>query len=77
MPSGSPELHEYWCSRDLEQGRGDLAAMNHLRARGYRLSNDGKWEWISPVFPPEPSEEALRAINYLCWEWDFGGLGRD
>jgi len=69
MPSGPPELHEYWCSKS--QDGGDFAAIKHLRSRGLTLTD--RWEWRKPP-EFEFSEEDYRAINYLMWEWDFGGI---
>lgn len=69
MPSGPPELHEKW-SNYYPEGFGDQNAMRFLREAGFKLT-DG-WTWIAPG--REPTEEEWSAINYLVWEWDFGGL---
>lgn len=69
MPSGPPELHEYWCARD-ERG-GDIAAQHHLQSRGFTLTKT--WSW-RPPWGHQFSDEDNSAINYLCWEWDFGGV---
>jgi hypothetical protein len=71
MPSGPPELHDYWCAKD-ETGAGDLAAKHYLEDRGYILTR--RWTWIQPESIETPSPEDNKAINYLVWEWDWGGL---
>lgn len=71
MPSGPPELHEKWCARDPE-GRGDMAAMGHLEAAGYKLGRD--WHWTLPSPDHVPTAEELSALDYLVLEWDYGWL---
>lgn len=79
MPSGPPELHAYWCEKDQSVDThgdrmcaGDRAAQKHLMDRGYTLTR--KWTWVKPPNIEEPTEEDNRALNYLVWEWDFGGI---
>jgi hypothetical protein len=71
MPSGPPELHKYWCDKDPE-GCGDAAAIEYLGRQGYKLTKE--WFWIPPTPDHEPTEEENKALNYLVWEWDFGGV---
>lgn len=71
MPSGPPELHEEWCNRS-PTGDGDFEAMRYLRKRGYKLTD--KWFWVAPSRYHTPSAKENSAINYLMWEWDFGGV---
>lgn len=67
MPSGPPELHQYWCDKD-PIGSGDTAAWEYLKSRGYR---DRKFVIYHPDPNHKESEEDAKAINYLCWEWDW------
>jgi hypothetical protein len=71
MPSGPPALHEKFCALDPE-GCGDRAAIAFLEACGYRLRRDWFWDAPKHGLPETPAES--EAINYLCWEWDFGGV---
>lgn len=71
MPSGPSGLHQYWSAKGPYYEHGNWNAQKHLTDRGYILTP--KWEWISPTVD-EPEEEDWSAINYLAWEWDFGGL---
>lgn len=71
MPSGPPELHEFWCNHGPTE-YGDLNAMKYLKDRGYKLTK--KWSWVLPSKGYEPRALDNSAINYLCWEWDFGGI---
>lgn len=48
----------------------DFTAIQFLEERGFKMLNDGKWQWRR-LIPPNVDEAA--AINYLFDEWDFGG----
>lgn len=67
MPSGPPELHEYWCNKD-DEGVGDRAAWTHLASRGYKNRK-------GIIYHPDPNHQELpedgKAIDYLCAEWDW------
>lgn len=70
MPSGPPELHEKWCAAgDLG---GDGNAQKYLCDRGWTLLTT--WQWREPTPGYSPTPEEISAINYLMWEWDFGGI---
>lgn len=71
MPSGPPELHEYWSNKD-ENNYADVNAQVYLQKQGYTLVNG--FEWNRPSLDHEPTEEELSAISYLMWEWDWGGI---
>lgn len=75
MPSGPPELHEKWCAFGPHEDNGDLNAQTYLKSKGYRLTR--QWFWVKPNTEHIPTEEEYSAINYLCWEWDFGGFEED
>ena len=64
MPQGPAHLHEKWQS--------DSNACKYLENRGYTLTRG--YEWKLPSAEHKPSAEELEAMNYLVWEWDFGGL---
>lgn len=70
MPSGPPELHEFWSNFDPD-GYADMNAANYLKKQGYR---EDRFEWLRPSLEHEPTELELSAINYLMWEWDWGGI---
>lgn len=64
MPSGPPELHEYWGD--------DSSAVGHLVNRGFILHKAlCEWEPL-PYHIWEPDDWS--AISYLILEWDWGGL---
>lgn len=75
MPSGPPELHEYWCAAGPYDGDGDLNAIRHLQERGFAqcYSFDLSLDWIAPD-GLKPTALDLSAIDYLALEWDWGGL---
>lgn len=62
MPTASDELRARW---DMD------TACDHLRARGFTMTP--KWTW-RPSTGAEPTADDLSAIDYLVFEWDFGGL---
>lgn len=74
MPSGPPELHEYWSNKDPNSPGADTNAERHLRKNGFVLT--GGWEWIHPTYKhiDEISDEDYKAISYLIMEWDYGGF---
>lgn len=61
MPQGPVELHEKWGS--------DAAALDYLRAN---FVNDRGL--IRPRHGNKPTDEEWSAIQYLCYEWDYGWL---
>jgi hypothetical protein len=67
-------MHEKFCAMD-PHGAGDAAAIKILREAGYTLTRH--WFWIAPSPEHEPSDEETMALDYLQWEWDFGGLVGD
>lgn len=73
MPSGPPELHEFWSNYD-QHGYADTNAQMYLQSQGYKLVNG--WDWERPSLTHEPTELEISAINYLMWEWewDWGGI---
>jgi hypothetical protein len=71
MPSGPPELHEKWTKRGPTEA-GDTNATLYLESRGYKMSQH--WNWFKPSEDHVPTEEEIEALNYLVWEWDYGGL---
>ena len=71
LPSGPPELHEFWSNYNQEQ-YADTNAQEYLRSQGYHLT-DG-WEWVRPSPTHEPTELEYSAIDYLIMEWDWGGI---
>lgn len=71
MPSGPPELHEYWCNKDPD-GSGDWAAIRYLKSKNYTLLPT--FFWVKPSPDHVPTAEENMALNYLWWEWDFGGI---
>lgn len=74
MPSGPPELHEFW-SNFNEHGYADTNAKRYLVSQGYKEGDgENRWEWFRPSLDHEPTELEISAINYLMWEWDWGGI---
>ena len=71
MPSGPPELHEKWCAHGPYEF-GDWNAQRFLQDRGWVLGRN--WHWTPPTPGHEETPEESEAINYLVWEWDFGGV---
>jgi len=53
---------------------GDTAAIDCLKKAGFVLTE--QWTWIPPK-DHEPTEREWDAIDYLIFEWDFGGLERE
>lgn len=74
MPSGPPELHQYWEEKDLNSPGADYNAEKHLKEQGYTLTRG--WEWIHPTYKHvnDLPEEDWSAISYLIVEWDYGGF---
>jgi hypothetical protein len=64
MPQATDEQRARWPGWDAE-------AIKFLEDAGYKLTRD--WEWIKPV-GHTPTERELDAIDYMCNEWDFGGI---
>lgn len=83
MPSGPPELHEFWSNYYTDwkdermAGSGDLAAQRYLKEQGFTLTRG--WEWIHPTYVSieDLTELEYDAIKYLVWEWDFGGFRQE
>lgn len=74
MPSGPPELHEYWSNKDLNSLGADVNATRYLEKNGYVLTKE--WEWTHPTYKHvnDLPEEDWSAISYLIMEWDYGGF---
>lgn len=79
MPSTSDDMTEimkfYFGADDGEPGSNmDYKVQEFLISRGYRLTDDGKWEWT----PPKPYHQVTLkehlCIQYMIEEWDFGGV---
>ena len=72
MPSASPEdralATEYWGDIGPE---GPCAFLESL---GYTFRKDGSYSWDKPTPNHVLSRKERFAINYLVWEWDYGGL---
>jgi hypothetical protein len=64
-PQASEELRARW------HDGGTDAAMAYLEQRGFRLGS--RWEWRRQT---PPNEDEQSAIDYLHFEWDFGGWRR-
>lgn len=62
MPSGPRELHEEFKS--------DVRACDYLESRGFKMLKG--WVYTHPELI-ELSEKDSRALDYLMWEWDYGG----
>ena len=64
MPSATEELRNLW------HGPREWYAIDFLERRGYKLRRDFFWD------PPdrEPTHDENSAINFLFYEWDFGGI---
>lgn len=67
MPQTSDEHRARWPG-------GDEQACDYLREAGY--SYDRNWCWHMPLGRTEPTDRELDAIDYMCLEWDWGGLVR-
>lgn len=80
MPSGPPELHEFWSNyyTDWEDERmmksGDFNASRYLKEQGFTLTRG--WEWTHPTHKDynDLSELEYSAIYYMVHEWDYGGF---
>lgn len=80
MPSGPPELHEFWSSYYTDwpdermQGSGDLAAERYLNEAGFTLTRG--WQWTHPTYKSieDLTELEYSAVSYLVMEWDYGGV---
>lgn len=59
MPSGPIELHEKW---EHDGNAWDALKTRFIDDRGIIRPKDGV----------VPTEEEWSAINYLCFEWDYG-----
>ena len=73
MPQASEELRNQW--KHHEEGGGDALAIKTLEAAGYTLRSD--WTWTLPTPDHDPTIREIRAMEYLIFEWDFGGIRRD
>lgn len=66
MPQASEELRAMWPG-------GDDQAMFYLHGRGYKYSfNEHTRRLPWPGFIVSDLDRS--ALDYLIWEWDFGGL---
>lgn len=81
MPSGPPELHEFWSNyytdqEDVRMQAGDLNACRYLKEQGFTRTNN--WTWTHPTYTSydEMTQLEYDAIYYLIHEWDYGGLER-
>lgn len=74
MPSGPPELHQYWEEKDPNSPGADYNAEKHLKEQGYILTRG--WEWIHPTYTDINTlpDEDWSAISYLIMEWDYGSF---
>jgi hypothetical protein len=65
MPSASPALRAKFPG-------GDIEATGFLTGRGWTLTK--QWKWVKPTPDHEVTPEEEDAINYMFWEWDYGGI---
>lgn len=65
MPQASDEQRAEW-------GISEDRAMRHLDERGFVLGRD--WYWRKPSPDYVMTAKDWSAIDFLCDEWDFGGL---
>ena len=68
MPQASSELRAKWPGHD------DQAISFLCHEREFVLTQ--RWTWVPPNFKTwkELDDREQSAINYMCDEWDFGGL---
>jgi len=73
MPQSSDEMRE----RAIEMwGAIDAGhAMSWLTDRGYKMTQT--YGWIKPSPDYEPTKDEYFAIDFLFFEWDFGGIVED
>lgn len=64
MPAAPAHLQSEWETDDK--------AIGFLEGAGYKLLRGWTWQLPSPAHVI--TDEESRAINYLIWEWDFGGV---
>jgi hypothetical protein len=69
MPSSSEELRREWAN--LYGDITDKVASRYLHKKGWILTKD--WTWVLPEHY-RPTEQDLRAVQYLFEEWDYGGI---
>lgn len=67
MPSGPSHWHEFW--------EDDQKPSEYLTKRGFKFTRAGMIVHSQPDFEPDVLDQA--AIQYLCFEWDYGYQNRD
>lgn len=66
MPQASDELRAKWGD--------DQTATKYLTDRGWKLSEKHKWHWVKPTPDHVVTPDEDSALDYMCYEWDFGGI---
>lgn len=69
MPQASDALREAWGG---ECGVGEDKALAHLQGRGFKLTR--QFDWVLPHPGYQPDADDWGAIDFLVYEWDYGGL---
>ena len=66
MPQASQKLRDEW------NGPSEETAIKYLEAKGFVQQRN--WCWLRPSPTYEMTEKDWSAIQFLCDEWDMGGL---
>jgi hypothetical protein len=72
MPQAPEALRQRWGHYDAVNS-GDLVVSQFLESHGYKLLRN--FEWLVPE-GHQPTEDELSAIDYMAYEWDYGGWTR-
>lgn len=49
----------------------DYGPIKYLESRGYK---DFMYDWIKPTEDHVPTDEEIDCIDFLCFEYDWGGI---